>query len=103
MEEIAELVLLEGPDVFGNDVLGRHVAHLECVRVQILPVLDRYTSGVEELEIRAEGAARVRDRLIARRAGRDAAAQDRNACEPVASLAGDIDSGCSGHAATQTF
>ena len=66
MKEVAELVFLQPSDIFGDDAIGRQIAHLEARRIEVLPVVDRDTARVEELEIRAKGTPRVRDRLVAR-------------------------------------
>ena len=104
MEEVAKLVLFERTDVFRNDPVRRHVANLECVRIEILPVLDRDTARVEQLEIRAKGAARVRDRLIPSGPGGDTPAEHRDMCEPVRLFAlEDVYGRPLVHARTQTF
>jgi len=68
MQEVAELMLLHWSDVFGHDAIRRQIAHLERVGVEVLPVFDRDAACVEQLKVSAKGAARVCDRLIARRA-----------------------------------
>src|SRR6267143_1182008 len=50
MQEVAELVLLQPPDVFGHDAIRWQVTHLEGVRVEVFPVLDRDPARVEQLE-----------------------------------------------------
>src|SRR5436853_19141 len=97
------LVLLEQPDVFGHDAIGRQLPHLEGRGVQVFPVLDRHTTRVEKLEVRAESAPRIRDRSVARRPRGDASTEHRNMREPVAALALNVYRGRLFHARTQTF
>src|SRR5713101_8161565 len=102
MKEVAELVLLHRPDVFGHDAIRRKVAHLERVGVEVLPVFDRDAARIEQLDVRAKGAARVSDRLVARRARRDTSAQHRHVCEPVAAFALNVYRGSLHHALDQS-
>ena len=55
---IGYVLSLEGADSIVT------LAHLERVRVQVLPVLDRDAARVEQRQVRAKGAAGVRDRLV---------------------------------------
>src|SRR2546427_5303938 len=104
MEKVTKLVLFERTNVLRNDPVCRHVANFECVRIEILPVLDGDAARIEQLEIRAEGATRVRDGLIPSGPRGDAAADHRDMCEPVRLFAlEDIYRQPSCHALTQTF
>src|SRR5438093_13633511 len=83
--------------------MGRRIAHLECVGIHLLPVLDRDSARIEELEVGAKGASRVRDGPVTCRARSDASAKHRNVGEPVAPLTLNVDRGCLSHARTHTF
>ena len=65
MKEVPELVFLQPSDVFRHDAICRQVTYFERLGVEVLPVVDGDAADVEELEVGAKGAARVRDRLIA--------------------------------------
>jgi len=83
MQEIARLVLLERDLLAGQEAAGRRVLDRQRVRIDVLPVLDRDAPRLEQLAVRPEGLAGIRDRGLARRARADAARQRGDAREDV--------------------
>src|SRR2546428_6772991 len=104
MEEVADLVLLERLVLTGEEARRRRLLDRQARGVDVLPVLDRDAPRLQELPVRTECLARVRDRLVTRSARGVASRQRRDARDEVgvASLQ-DEDLRLVLHAAIHTF
>src|SRR5258706_9610540 len=103
MEEVRGLVLLDRVLVLGQGAARRELRHREALRIEILPVVRADAARREDLEVRAERDARVRDRLVPRLACPDASQQRRDGRDVIVGLRAANVNEWRRHAATSTF